>query len=95
MGGRESRGSNGKSGGSGGAVTNVSAERKVSILIDKGMTKSNAERYVYNENKANKLERELTIEMSSIETKHSIGWREDIQKEINKLREENSKLRWG
>lgn len=48
------------------------------------------------ERKASALERELNIEMSSTgEGKHSVGWRREQQKEIDRLRSEAQKLLYG
>ena len=48
------------------------------------------------EKKASALERELNMEMSSTgEGKHSVGWRREQQKEIERLRSEASDLLYG
>lgn len=76
-----------------------SASNRNQAMIDRltaeGMSKQNARRYVGNENEIRKLERELDKEMSSTETRHSVSWREDMRKRIDKLRDENERLRWG
>lgn len=68
---------------------------KISTLVQSGMSRVDAERYISNENKADSLERELLQEMSSSETNHSTGWRRDIQDRINSLREENRRIRYS
>lgn len=51
--------------------------------------------YAENERRIDKLERELLTEMSSTETRHSIGWRRNMQAEIDRLRDRNAKIAWG
>lgn len=50
-----------------------------------------------NEAKINSLERELEEEMSTSKEKsrHSVGWRREMQNRIRELRDENTFLKYG
>ncbi len=50
-----------------------------------------------NEAKISSLERELEEEMSTSKEKsrHSVGWRREIQNRIRELRDENTLLKYG
>lgn len=48
-----------------------------------------------NEEKIDRLERELNVEMSSKDSKHSVGWRREMRDKISKLRDENAELKYG
>lgn len=69
--------------------------RKIEALKKDGMNEEAAKRYLDNEEKADKLERELNTEMSSKESKHSVGWRREMQAKISQLRAENKELKYG
>ena len=60
-----------------------------------GISGGSAERARRLDEKADKLEREFNIEMSSVETNHSVGWRENMLKQIAELRNESRQLRFG
>ena len=72
-----------------------SSQRMMNRLVSEGMSERDAQRYVNNQNEIRSLERELDQEMSSTENRHSVGWREDMRERIDKLIDENEKLRWG
>lgn len=50
-----------------------------------------------NEAKINSLERELEEEMSTSKenSRHSVGWRREMQNRIRELRDENTFLKYG
>ena len=78
-----SSGKGGSSGGAGGASNMTQAQRQRTIAE--------------NEAKINSLERELEEEMSTSKEKsrHSVGWRREMQNRIRELRDENTFLKYG
>lgn len=62
------------------------------------MTKGERRRTIAkNEAKINSLERELEEEMSTSKenSRHSVGWRREMQNRIRELRDENTLLKYG
>lgn len=47
------------------------------------------------EQEASSLERELAAEMSSTDTRHSVGWRRNTQQRIDDLREKAARILYG
>lgn len=83
MGGSGSSSGKGGGGGAAGASNMTQAQRQRTIAK--------------NEAKINSLERELEEEMSTSKEKsrHSVGWRREMQNRIRELRDENTFLKYG
>lgn len=76
--------SSGKGGGGAGGVSNMTQAQRQKTIAE-------------NEAKINSLERELEEEMSTSKEKsrHSVGWRREMQNRIRELRDENTFLKYG
>ena len=93
MGGRGSAGGNSRGGAAGGGVMSRKEKEKY-LLQNSNMSSKEVKIYLDNEERADRIEKELIIEMSSTEDRHSVNWRRQQQEEINRLRNENSRLRY-
>lgn len=76
--------SSGKGGGGGAGASNMTQAQRQRTIAK-------------NEAKINSLERELEEEMSTSKEKsrHSVGWRREMQNRIRELRDENTFLKYG
>lgn len=76
--------SSGKGGGGAGGASNMTQAQRQKTIAE-------------NEAKINSLERELEEEMSTSKEKsrHSVGWRREMQNRIRELRDENTFLKYG
>lgn len=74
----------GKGGGGAGGVSSMTQAQRQKTIAE-------------NEAKINSLERELEEEMSTSKEKsrHSVGWRREMQNRIRELRDENTFLKYG
>lgn len=77
-------GSSSGKGGRGAGASNMTQAQRQKTIAD-------------NEAKINSLERELEEEMSTSKEKsrHSVGWRREMQNRIRELRDENTFLKYG
>ena len=93
FGGRGGGGSGGARGG-GRAGGGGSDQAKMNRLTSEGMSVQAAQQYISNEKEIASLQRELQAEMSSTESNHSVGWRENTREQISTLQRENERLRY-
>lgn len=93
FGGRGGGGSGGARGG-GRAGGGGSDQAKMDRLTSEGMSVQAAQQYISNEKEIASLQRELQAEMSSTESNHSVGWRENTREQISTLQRENERLRY-
>lgn len=78
---------------SGGNLTEEQWGRVTQLYEQERVNKQEAQRL---ESKASQLEKEYYTEMSSTgEGNHSVGWRRETLKEIERLRNEASRLKYG